>query len=40
MADIGEPQRYIEFEPMPITAPRRVEPAPAPAPVEPEKVPA
>lgn len=43
MADIGEPRRYIEFEPIPTTVPQRVEPSPAPAPAvapEPEKVPA
>jgi hypothetical protein len=35
MGNIGEPVRYIEFEPMPETAP-----AAEPAPSEPEKVPA
>lgn len=34
--DIGEPQRHIEFEPMPTTAPIK-EPSPQ---VVPEKVPA
>lgn len=35
--DIGEPQRHIEFEPMPATEPVH---EPSPAPAQPEKVPA
>lgn len=38
MADIGEPQREVTFEPMPTTVPVE-EPAPIVVP-EPEKVPA
>lgn len=42
MGDIGVPQKEIEFEPFPETAPvKEPSPAPAPAPVrEPEKTPA
>jgi hypothetical protein len=40
MADIGEPQREVTFEPLPETVPL-TEPAPAPVvEPEPEKVPA
>lgn len=40
MGQIGEPQREIEFEPMPATEPIHEPAAPTPAPATPEPVPA
>jgi hypothetical protein len=39
MGQIGEPNRYIEFEPMPATEPIH-EPSPDFVPAEPDRVPA
>jgi hypothetical protein len=37
MGDIGQPQKEIEFEPLPATEPVK-EPSPSPAPAQPEPV--